>query len=543
MQPPLHVARLVVTASLSATAVCCAVDADPPQSPATALERPETDGRACDNHCSEPAPAEMPPGNPHVQAPASCADSASDRKWYGDFTITDWTDRENLSAFDCVTGILTIDSSSIATLRGLERLRAIDGGIVVEDAPALASFEGLSHLRYLGGLVLSSPDTPSLGPLLDELPEIHGDVVVDRDARLSWLYLGGVEHVHGSLILRCNSLQHLDGLSRLREVDGDVTVLAEGLRQLDGLRNVRRIGGSLEARSLPNLERLGLLSNLREVGGDLYLASLSHTNVVALEALQSIGGDLTISHCDALADLDGFQHLNSVGGVVAVRENNTLADISGLAGLASVGVVTEPRCEYNCKYDLVDRSFRVRSNPALPTYHIQQVLGGYGAAALVEGNRFTSSRKYEHPCRVEYRFSIYRDSFEGFMTNVFFEFDPDGVPLVEHRNHDRGSDWSDSSYVRLSHDPVTGRREVSYERHDAQSLEPDHQRFFDTSSWPGEDREEEVDSAWVSYLYEYDQHGNLLEEREEVQYEGAWFEELPNTSIRYFYDCWDSAEE
>jgi hypothetical protein len=83
-------------------------------------------------------------------------------------------------------------------------------------------------------------------------------------------------------------------------------------------------------------EDLRILSVYSEVTGNLTITGSSLINLKGLEGLDSIGGNLTISHNSELIHLQGLEDLASVGGDIDINNNEKLVDLKGLSGLAEL---------------------------------------------------------------------------------------------------------------------------------------------------------------------------------------------------------------
>jgi hypothetical protein len=74
-----------------------------------------------------------------------------------------------------------------------------------------------------------------------------------------------------------------------------------------------------------------------DLAEDLLIRGDDITNLVGLNLVTSIGGDLTIDSTNLLADLTGLNSLASIGGTFSMHDNDILNDLTGLYSVASVG--------------------------------------------------------------------------------------------------------------------------------------------------------------------------------------------------------------
>ncbi|MBI9104977.1 MAG: hypothetical protein JEY99_21355 [Spirochaetales bacterium] len=212
-----------------------------------------------------------------------------------------------LSSYSGLTGDLSIESTSLTSLSGLENIFEIQGGLDIEDNINLTSLTALSQLSSLGGGLTLSGNT-----LLSDITALSGITSIQ----------GGDLYINN-----CDALASLDGLHNVSSISGTLMILDmnnAGFTDLSGLENLSSIGGDLQ------------LGPTSDIGGNNTLLSLA-----GLEKLSSIGGSLKIHTNNSLASLNGLQNLTSISGNLEIGANNNygpinLSDISQLSGITSV---------------------------------------------------------------------------------------------------------------------------------------------------------------------------------------------------------------
>lgn len=187
----------------------------------------------------------------------------------------------------------------------------------------------------------------------------------DRDAGEDAFWHACGDAVRSGFIVSTPS--ELEALAGATVIDGDLTITGAEVDDLSPLASVRCVRGRLDISDttrladLAGLERLvavedGIdiqrnqaltsvegLSSLRFVGPFGERARLSivgHPRLAALtglDALEEIGGDLTIQADDALRDLHGLGGLVAVGGDLSIARHASLRSTEGLDALATVG--------------------------------------------------------------------------------------------------------------------------------------------------------------------------------------------------------------
>jgi hypothetical protein len=176
---------------------------------------------------------------------------------------------------------------------------AVEASFEIADAGALEVLEGVTHV--VGSLTVSTPG-------LADLAALSSLLCVDCDL----------------LIEDCSSLAGLGGLEGLVEVGGNLVVGWNGaLVDTDSLAALGRVGGSIWLTANPSLGS-ARLESLASLGSHLLVTEGAALASVSFPALTATGGDLEISTCGALTELEGFGALEVVGGGVSIEGNPAL---------------------------------------------------------------------------------------------------------------------------------------------------------------------------------------------------------------------------
>ncbi|MEL6543212.1 MAG: hypothetical protein AAFQ82_01220 [Myxococcota bacterium] len=199
--------------------------------------------------------------------------------------------------------------------------------------------------------------------------ELSGDVVAAYSEDLDALQ--GVRVIEGSLTIT-GKVDRLSALLNLEKVGGSLVIRGTArLRTLDGLGALKTVGGNLEVSGNRALGSVSGLSALESVGGDFLLpGGSSEANpklktvkgpatlvrvlgslvlgagsegksalkkVSGFDALDSIGGDFTLSGLGRLNGVAGFGALGEIGGSMVVEDSPRLKKFSGLKSLSTIG--------------------------------------------------------------------------------------------------------------------------------------------------------------------------------------------------------------
>lgn len=121
------------------------------------------------------------------------------------------------------------------------------------------------------------------------------------------------------------------------EIEGSVSIEGLSIQNLLGLNSIISIGGNLSIHANYNLESLNGLNNLHTIGGDLLIRSnFAIINLYGLENLSTVLGDLWLYN-NTLQALDGLSRLDSIGGTFKISQSIELQDIQGIANLRFIG--------------------------------------------------------------------------------------------------------------------------------------------------------------------------------------------------------------
>ena len=243
----------------------------------------------------------------------------------GNFKIIDssslnaLTSFEGLSKLNYIGGDFEVNASSyssssleaLASFKGLENLEKINGNFKIiassssSSLNALTSFEGLSKLNYIGGdfEVNASSSSSSLKALasfkgLENLEKINGNFKIIASSSSSSL----------------NALTSFEGLSKLNYIGGDFEVNPKNLKSLS-LDNLTTIGGDANINIDRMIETLNL-NKLNSINGNLYIRGVyGKMTSLDLISLTTITGNLTITECPMLNNIDGLTNLTTVKNI------------------------------------------------------------------------------------------------------------------------------------------------------------------------------------------------------------------------------------
>ena len=197
----------------------------------------------------------------------------------GDLLLVDVevTDLSDLSSLEQISGDFRLRALSLADLRGLDSLAAIEEEFVLQAGDALVSLDGLGGLQSAGTIQVVGAGLKSIEAL-------------ENIERTGLLTLGP-----------CESLTSVAGLGSLQSVDDYFAMGRLGVSNLDELAALRTVGGFLSVVDNPSLTSVSGLSSITSIGGDLYITDNPSLSTADAEALvdaigrENIGGEVYIS--------------------------------------------------------------------------------------------------------------------------------------------------------------------------------------------------------------------------------------------------------
>lgn len=271
-------------------------------------------------------------------------------------------DMSGFQKLEHVGGIMYIASAyNLANLQGLGKLRHI-GGIGIIWCDNLTSLHGLDSLTEIGIFGINSCHKITNFEGLEQVKSMHRALLaVNCPGLLNMNGLGGLDTLGDLYIENCVKLETLTGLGPVKSLD-TVAIIWNGattpLHNLRGLDSVRTITGDLILQYLPQLDSLsGLeqltkiegsivlespvrslthLGKLKTVGGTLKLHGTGIVNFDGLNALES-AQDLVLSDNYYLTDLVGLDNLKTLNGDLRIANHASLINLNGLSNLAAVG--------------------------------------------------------------------------------------------------------------------------------------------------------------------------------------------------------------
>lgn len=121
------------------------------------------------------------------------------------------------------------------------------------------------------------------------------------------------------------------------QIEGSVIIWSNGIINLNGLNSITAIGGNLDISHCNALTTMTGLDNLTYVAGDVDILNCTAlTSLSGLENLTSMGGQLAIDSCTLLTNLTGIENLTTIWGGLTIGRCYLLTSLTGLNKLTSI---------------------------------------------------------------------------------------------------------------------------------------------------------------------------------------------------------------
>lgn len=138
-----------------------------------------------------------------------------------------------------------------------------------------------------------------------------------------------------SININGSDILNLNGLSQIETVARNFKVKNTSLQNMIGLENLTYVGGNLDFFGNSLMENLQGLDQLETVAGNFKLDNTSFHTMLGLENLIFVEGNLYFFDNELLQDFQGLNQLESVGGLY-LSNNSSIENLSGLESLSSI---------------------------------------------------------------------------------------------------------------------------------------------------------------------------------------------------------------
>ena len=250
---------------------------------------------------------------------------------------------DSLRLCTTIGGDLVVTGTQLQSL-DLPFLTAVNGTLQISNNNQLSDLGGLSSLRHIGYLLLEQ-NAALASVSLEELDFLDTLRIFDNDALTTLDGLGvdpaggpDLTALSGNVFIGHNdTLATIGGLSSVTSLGGDLTIQENAT--LDNLLGLGSLGvvNSLSLSANPALHSISALSSLLLINADLTIDNNGLSNLVGLQSLSWLAGDLSIINNSGLlstASLASFP--TTLGGSVNISDNKLLANLEGLAGRPSI---------------------------------------------------------------------------------------------------------------------------------------------------------------------------------------------------------------
>ncbi len=151
--------------------------------------------------------------------------------------------------------------------------------------------------------------------------------------------LSQLDSISGSLVCSECDISSFAGLTNLVYVGGDVHIdePSSNIENLQGLNNLTYINGTLRFSECFTLTSTFGLGTLTYLGGFSVSECNNLIELIGFENIELIPGSFSVSESNDLLNLSGFESLNFIEGDLNISENGSLINLEGLNTLKTLG--------------------------------------------------------------------------------------------------------------------------------------------------------------------------------------------------------------
>ena len=216
-------------------------------------------------------------------------------------------------------------------------------GFLTISGSGITHLDSLYNLESIGGITIVSTSVTNLHGL-ENLKALYSSLSIRFCSNLTDIsQLQNLDTIGGNLrIEACNQLTNLHGLEKIRSVPFTATITNNAqLASLQGLSSLQRAEISLTISINPLLPDLNGLGALVSVGNQLLIQNnATLKTLTGLSALKSTGGSCRIENNAMLDSLVGLSALETVGSTMTIRNNPLIKNIKSLSALTKANALT-----------------------------------------------------------------------------------------------------------------------------------------------------------------------------------------------------------
>lgn len=243
-------------------------------------------------------------------------------------------DLVGLLPFTQLANLLISSNASLTSLHGLENVQAFNS-LVVKSNSALTSVDGLEQVRK--GTVWEISGNSSLQDIsIPALEKLDERLLINTNVELTSIDLPMLVSVAGTFqfdadpVLTSITAPHLllTGSLQFQDVPSLDTV------------TMPKLNFATESVLFINVQKLVApeLTSLSEIGADLNVDTTNIELFTGLTALESVGGNMTVNHNNALTGFSGLSSFTHVGGNLKITSNGVLSSLNAQSFASSLTI-------------------------------------------------------------------------------------------------------------------------------------------------------------------------------------------------------------
>lgn len=270
------------------------------------------------------------------------------------------------------------DGEDIESIAALEKLKQVDGKIIIKNSYKGTDLTGLDNITSLGGLEMGTKDAFSKAPVYQvsfrSLQTITGDLAVYND-NTKWIMGESLGKVDGNVVIHSASLQSMQ-LDKLSVIGGNFDIQSQ-----DGQE---KMGGTMVSLSFPELlsikgafstQYLAALTSielpkLSEVGSITFESLPMALDKISLPEIKTVNGDMKITSYtiytpigsvttgnETLKKFEGFDKLEKIGGILMLSYFTAMTKVPDVSKASIGGYYLDHMNSVNPVFDFSKTTF------------------------------------------------------------------------------------------------------------------------------------------------------------------------------------------
>jgi len=305
----------------------------------------------------------------------------------GDVTLADSIDIKTFAekGVTIIKGNLTIgtdDGQNIKDIKALEKLKQIEGNIIIKNSYKGTDLTGFDNLTSIGGLQIGTEEAFSTSPIYQvsfrSLTTITGNLILHNDST-QWVMGESLTTIGGNAIINSSTLQSIK-MDKLSGIEGNFDIQSatkdsKGNPQMEGIMvsisfpKLVSVKDTFSVNYLASLREIKL-EKLQNAGAILFKTLPIKFETLEMPAIKSVEGDLYINsqtvniaigsitkRNETLTSFGGFDKLEKVGGTLTFSNFSKVTNLPNVSNVSLGGYSLDYMENLNSEFNFSNTTF------------------------------------------------------------------------------------------------------------------------------------------------------------------------------------------